>query len=289
VARSNLIIGIGGAGNQLLEALLRYHPKIEKIADEIRIDTESAEKEGLLKKQLGRGVKNVFLFAGLGGEVGGRVTVDLAGLLKAAELSPYVVGIIPASRRADRDSINLAYKALNELKTKANGVIIVDNEKLSHLPYFENYYDRYNAYVVSILSDILEAESIDAVLKTLSFEDGAGYAAVARASELTKGALGYILPIIPHRDIDIRTMLRVALEKLTLFDNPIGSKKGAAIINVPEERANRIDQGLVEDLMQTYTNESMIDIKKTRRNITSITTIFTYSFEEFRALRKIGE
>ncbi|MHC1603110.1 MAG: hypothetical protein ACXQTK_00175, partial [Candidatus Syntropharchaeales archaeon] len=79
-----------------------------------------------------------------------------------------------------------------------------------------------------------------------------------------------------------------ALEKLTVFDDPIGSVKGAALINVPEERVDTIDQALVEDLMQRYTTRSTIDIRKTRRNIVSITVIFTYSFEEFKAHKQIG-
>ena len=288
VARPNLIAGIGTAGGRLLDALWRYHPGMKKIADSVTISHKSPENEELFKKHLKNGVKNVFLLAGLGGEIGGTVTLDLAKIAKDAGFHRYVVGIIPATRRTDRDSINRAFKALNELKTRANGVIIVDNEKLSHLPYFENYYDQYNEYVASILKDIFEAQSIDDVLKCLSFEGEAGYAAVARSSELTKGLLGYIIPIIPHHEIDIRTMLRVALEKLTVFDDPIGSVKGAALINVPEERVDTIDQALVEDLMQRYTTRSTIDIRKTRRNIVSITVIFTYSFEEFKAHKQIG-
>jgi len=289
VTRPNLIAGIGTAGDRLLDALWHYHPEMKNIADRVTIGIKSPENEELLKKHLKNGVKNVFLFAELGDEVGGRMTLDLAKIAKDAGFPVYVVGIIPAARRTDRDSIDLAFNALTELRNLVKGVIVVDNEKLAHLPYFENYYDQYNEYVASILRDIFEAQSIDEVLKSLSFDVEAGYAAVARSSELTKGMLGYIIPIIPHREIDIRTMLRVALEKLTLFNDPIGSAKGAALINVPQERVNSIDQGLVEDLMQTYTRRSTIDIKKTERNIVSITVIFTYSFEEFKVHKRIGE
>ncbi len=288
VTKSHLIVCVGNTGKKLFDAFEPYYQETtEIIGYPIMIDSKGPESKKLLRENIEEETKNIFFFAGLGGELGGTITLDLARVAKYNGIPSFVIGVLPASRRSDPTSLDRASRAITELNKLVKGVIIIDNEKISHLPYFENYYERYNEYVASILADIFEASSNEAVLDSLSVEGGAGYASVARASELTKGILGYVIPIFPHRELDIRTLLRVALEKLTVFDDPIGSVKGAAIISVPERYINTIDQGLIEDLMEKFTETSTIDVYATERNIASITTIFTYRFEQFKSLRRI--
>ncbi len=185
---------------------------------------------------------------------------------------------------------------MEKLKEHVNSFIIVDNQRIAHLPNFEDYYPQYNRYIASCIADILigmEEKQLSMpmaeVIKALSFEDEPGYVALSRASELTKGLWGYIFPFLKHKPLDLRTLLHVSLDKLSVSDAPIGCEKSISFLRVPEYyiRSRSIDRELIEEFILSHSKECHLAVFTTRRNIAAITNLFTYKFDQLERLREI--
>ncbi len=300
-----LFIGIGNAGGAILDALLEY--KEIRRAKPIVIKPRPEEKRGKenkieakLKKQV-KGVDFAFLFSGLGDS---NITPRLAEMLTGLNIKIFLVGILPANRREKREELINADYSMEKLKEHVNSFIIADNQRIAHLPNFEDYYPSYNKYIASCIADILTGTSppgsisrsemqlsipMDEVIKALSFEDEPGYVALSRASELTKGLGGYIFPFLRHKPLDLRTLLRVSLEKFSVSDAPIGCEKSISFLQVPKYyiRSRSVDRELIEEFMLSHSKECHLAVSITKRNIVAITNLFTYKFDQLERLREI--
>jgi len=297
-----LFIGIGDAGEAILDALLGY--KAVRRAKPIVLKTKpESDKEDKIEGTL-KNIKDVdvaFLFSGLGDS---DRTPRIAEILTGLNIPTFLVGIVPANRREKREKLITAYHSLDQLKEHVNTFLIVDNERIAHLPNFEDYYPSYNRYIASCIADILAGTSasgsisdserhlsmqMNEVVKMLSFEDEPGYVALSRASELTKGLGGYILPFLGHKPLDLRTLLRVSLEKFSVSDAPPGCEKSVSFLQVPEYyiRSRSVDREQVEEVIRAHSKESHLAVYTTKRNIASITNLFTFKFDQLERLREI--
>ena len=246
---THLFIGIEDAGEANLEALLGYRAVRRARPIVLRIKQESAKADTIeetLKSTTG--VEVAFVFSGLGDS---DLTPRIAEILSGLNVPVVLAGIVPANRREKRETLINAYHALERLEEHVNTFFIVDNERIAHLPNFEDYYSSYNRYIASCIADFLAGTSaaqgsgavadserhlsmpMNEVVKALSFDDGPGYVALSRASELTKGLWGYILPFLKHKPLDLRTLLRVSLEKFSVSDAPPGCEKSVTFLQVP--------------------------------------------------------
>jgi hypothetical protein len=297
-----LIIGIGNAGGKISDALLE-HKEVRKTQPIVLKTTPESDKENKIEGSL-RGIKGVdfaFLFSGLSE---GIITPRIAEILAGRNIKVFLVGILPATRREKRENLISAYHSLEKLKEHVNTFIIVDNQRIAHLPNFEDYYPSYNRYIASCIADILAGTSptssiakserqlslhLDEVIKGLSFDNEPGYVALSRASELTKGLWGYIFPFLRHKPLDLRTLLRVSVEKFSVSDIPIGCEKSVSFLHVPEYYvgSRSVDREQVEEFMLAHSKECHLAVSITKRNIAAITNLFTYTFDQLERLREI--
>jgi hypothetical protein len=300
-----LFIGIGNAGGAILNALLEYKevrrakPIVIKPKPEPEKESNKDDKiEATLKKV--KGVEFAFLFSGLSDC---NITPRIAETLTGLNIKVFLVAVLPATRREKREERINAYYSMEKLKEYVNSFIIVDNQRIAHLPNFEDYYPQYNKYIASCIADILTGTSrpgslpeemqlsmpMDEVVKALSFDNEPGYVALSRASELTKGLGGYIFPFLRHKPLDLGTLLHVSLDKLSVSDAPIGGEKSISFLRVPEYyiRSRSVDRELIEEFMLSHSKECHLAVSTTRRNVAAITNLFTYKFDQLERLREI--
>jgi hypothetical protein len=293
---THLFIGIGKAGGAILDALLEY--KEVRRAKPMVIKPKSEKEEDKIEIKKEKGIEFAFLFSALGDC---DTTIHIAEILADLNIKIFLVGVLPAKRREKRAEQINAYYSLEKLKEHVNSFIIVDNQRIAHLPNFEDYYPQYNRYIASCIADVLIGTSrpgssveklslsMDEVMKALSFKDEPGYVALSRASELTKGLWGYIFPFLKHRPLDLGTLLHVSLDKLSVSNAPIGGEKSISFLRVPEYyiRSRSIDRELIEEVLLSYSKECHLAVFTTRRNIAAITNLFSYKFDQLERLREI--
>ncbi len=294
-----LLIGIGNAGGAILEPLLEY--KEVKSAKPIVIKHQAGNDiDNKIRATVkeAKDLKFTFLFAGLSDS---NIIPQIAETLSGQGLKVVLVAVLPAERREKKEVLIDAYYAMENLKEHVNTFMLVDNQKIAHLPNYTDYFPRYNRYIASCLADLLigtsQSESLpdemqlsmDDALKALSFGDTPGYVALSRASELTKGLWGYIFPFLMHRPLDLGTLLHIGLDKLSVSNAPIGCDKSITAIQVPEYyiKNKKVDKGLIEEFMHAYSKESHLTVASTKRNIAAVTNLFTYKFDQLERLREI--
>jgi len=297
-----LFIGLGTAGEAMLDALLEYRAVRRAKPQVLRSGNEREGEDGVARALASiKGAEFALLFSALG-------TSDrpprIAEQVKGLNIPLLLVGIVPATRREEQETLIGAYHALEQLKEHVRTFLIVDNERIAHLPNYEDYYPGYNRYIASCLADLLAVTApagsaavsdgssslqLEEAVQLLSFEDGPGYVALSRASELTKGLWGYIIPVLRPKPLDLRTLLRVSLEKFSISDIPMGCEKSVSLLQVPAYyiRSRGVDREQVEEVLRSHAKECRLAVITTKQNIASITHFFTFQFDHLDRLRAI--
>ncbi|MCW7069951.1 MAG: hypothetical protein OCU17_05020 [Methanophagales archaeon] len=284
-------IGIGSSGTAILNSVLEYKEIRRDKPIVIRLRSDKEWNKARISREKGADFAFVISELDDGDEIS-----RAAAMLSESGIKMLFVGVLPAMRRQKSENLIKAFYTLEKLKEYINSFIIVDNQRIAHLPNFERYYPRYNRYIASCIVDILAgvrdktaAMNIDRLLSIISFSDEPGYAALSRASELTKGLAGYILPFLSHKPLDLRTLIRVSMEKLSIAEAPLSSERSITFLRVPEYyvREERVDKELVEEFMLMYTKECYLAVCTTKRNIAAITNLFVYRFEQLKRLREL--
>lgn len=295
-----LFIALGTTGEAMLDALLEYKAVRRAKPQVLRSGTEREGEDSVAGALTTlTGAEFALLFSALGtSDRPPRIAEQVNGL----NIPLLLVGILPATRREQHETLSGAYQALEQLKEHVRTFLIVDNERIAHLPNYEDYYPGYNRYIASCLADLLAVTApvgsaavpdaglqLEEVMELLSFEDGPGYVAVSRASELTKGLWGYILPLLRPRPLDLRTLLRVSLEKFSISGIPAGCEKSLSLLQVPDSymRSRSVDREQVEEVLRSHAKSCRLAVGTTKRNIASITHFFTFQFDHLDRLRAI--
>jgi hypothetical protein len=300
---THLFIGLGHAGEAILDALLDYRAVKRARPIVLTADPENEKDDRTVEtlKTL-KGIDFALIFSGLEeSDLTPRIAENLTGL----NIPSLLVGVVPAKRREKSEKLTAAYRSLERLKEHVRTVLIVDNERIAHLPNYEDFYPGYNRYIASCIADLLAgaaapesasgSEGISAlhmseVFTLLSFDDEPGYVALSRASELTKGLWGYIFPFLRHKPLDLRTLLRVSLEKFSVSDMPLGCDKCLSLLHVPDYyiSSRSVDREQVEEVLHAHAKEYRLAVfPAAKRNIASITNLFTFKFDQLERLREI--
>ncbi|MBN1456111.1 MAG: hypothetical protein JW945_07675 [Methanomicrobia archaeon] len=299
---THLFIGLGTAGEAILAALLDYRAvkRARPVVLTADLENEQDNRTAETIKTL-NGIDFALIFSGLEQS---DLTPRIAELLTELNIPCLLVGVVPAKRREKSEKLTAAYQSLEQLAKHVRTVLIVDNERIAHLPNYEDFYPGYNRYIASCIADLLAgtaapgsastSESSPAlhsseVFKLLSFDDEPGYVSLSRASELTKGLWGYIFPFLRHKPLDLRTLLRVSLEKFSVSDMPLGCEKCLSILQVPDYyiSSRNVDREQVEEVLHAHAKEYRLAVFPTKRNIASITNLFTFKFDQLERLREI--
>jgi tubulin-like protein CetZ len=296
------------------------------------LDSDEEEGQEVQKRQKRGHVPFVLVVLGLGGGTGSGATATLIRAIREmSQVEPTViaVGILPATHehageagedQADRGSLRQAWNArwaLDQIEKVADGIILVDNERISFNKNVESLFPSYNSYIATSLRDLIGGpliEEIDMskhgevslpvidiqdIVSAISFTNGdgerePGYASLGRAVELTHRFPGYLVPMLGRREVDPVALLRLSLMKRTVAGSlPEKARKNLGFVRLPPGFLRSVDSfpmtGRVEEELgrMAELGETHFGITLTKRRVVSVTTLMTYRREDIDRLATI--
>ena len=292
---------------------------------------EGADKEADEGRPPGQSesIQFAFLFLGLGGGTGCGIAPHIARQIKEftdEQTKIVAVTILPNTRSQDgadggesssgRQAWNARY-GLERLESEVDGIILVDNQRISYLDSAGGEFSQYNEYVAAAIHDLVagpvlnsvDASEIDGVdtpdidvrdiVTSLSFgmtgnDSRAGYGAIGRSVTMTKSLGGYLVPSLGKRTIDSAALLRLSTTKQTLAKISVtDAQKAISLIRAPSEnlgggdyslKTGTVKQSLEQSCQQGEVN---IGVALSDRNLASVTTLLTYRREDIQRLAEI--
>ncbi|SER37639.1 FtsZ/tubulin family protein [Natrinema salaciae] len=302
-------------------------------ADDAPIDPDAEFEPGPAVEPTGSGVQFAFLFLGLGGGTGCGIGPHLAREIRAftdGRAKVVAVAVLPNTRGADevggsdedgeasagRQAWNARY-GLDRLEDEVDGIILVDNQRISYLDSAGGEFGEYNDYVAASIYDLvagpvlsgvdpsavdgIDTPDIDVrdIVTSLSFgvageESTPGYAAIGRSVTMTRSLPGYLLPFVGKRDIDSAALSRLSAAKQTLAKVDVGgAQKAISLIRAPKSNlgsgSHSVEIGTVKEYLERTSNlnEVNIGVAMSDRNLASVTTLLTYRREDIDRLADI--
>jgi len=275
-------------------------------------------------------IQFAFIFFGLGGGTGCGISPEIArGINRftdnstkiiAVPILPNTEGSVETDDRGEvtpgRQAWNARY-GLNKIEELVDGVILIDNQRISYLNSAGGEFGEYNEFVASAFHDLIagpllssvdasEIEDIDTpdidvrdIVTSLSFgvsgeETTPGYGAIGRSVTMTKTLPGYLLPAVGKQDIDTNALVRLSVAKQTLADaNAEKSMKAISLIRAPKANLgpgeHSVKTGTVKQFLEQKCglNEVNIGVSVTDRNLASVTTLLTYRREDIDRIKQI--
>ncbi len=217
---------------------------------------------------------------------------------------------------SDRQAWNANY-GIMRMKDFVDGFIIVDNQRISFETNMESMYLGYNDYIATCIADLISGlilERIDPkqypelnppvidmndILTALSFDHKGrgrepGFASIGRASAITNDLLNYLIPLNKNKKIDTLMLARLAAKKQSLSNINLNEcQKNLALIRAPpgylKKSDIRINTRGIEEFMvkNSKLNECHLGVSLTKRNLVSLTTLFTFEKEQIPRLNEI--
>ncbi len=336
----------GGFGRNPVDAdevMAEHAPQIQTILSE-KFDQSMATYESLeaefngdepTVEPTGTGVQFAFLFLGLGGGTGCGIGPHLAREIKAftdGRAKVVAVAVLPNTRgagegddsdadaeiSAGRQAWNARY-GLDRLEEEVDGIILVDNQRISYLDSAGGEFGEYNDYVAAAIYDLVAGpvlsgidpsviDSIDTpdidvrdIVTSLSFgvageETTPGYAAIGRSVTMTRSLPGYLLPFVGKRDIDSAALSRLSAAKKTLAKADVGdAQKAISLIRAPKSNLSAgnhsVEIGTVKEFLEQscHLSEVNIGVAMSDRNLASVTTLLTYRRSDIDRIADIEE
>lgn len=300
----------------------------EKICPHCGAELQAVKHESVISEELVTPFAFIFLGLG-GGTGCGISSFIARALKELTEqkIRIIAVAILPGAKEAldvggeieygDRQSWNATF-GINKLYDYVDSFILVDNQKIAYRPDFESLYPKYNEYIATSIADLTAGvllENVDPskydfnppvidmndIITATSFDIGGrnpepGFAVLGRSSVMSRGLFQYFIPVGGHKKIDTLTLSRITAEKLTVSNiNLESAHKNLALIRVPpyylKSEKNRIDTKYIEEFMLSNSklHECHLGISLTKRNLISLTTLFTYKKEDLDRIREIAD
>jgi hypothetical protein len=251
------------------------------------------------------------IFTGFGGGTGCGIAPYIAKALKElskGEMTVFVIGVLPAV--GDKLEAWNARYGINKLRDFADSFILVDNQRIANRPDFVPLYGHYNDYIAAGITDLIMGTLLERIdpskypfnppvieikdIKTAtSFEGEPGFTAFARVSDISRSLFQYFIPAGAHKGIDTLTMCRKAVAKTTIADiDVMETEKNLAVLRVPPyylQKEERLDIKSVKNFMLEHSkmDESHFGVSLTKRNLVSLTALFTYKYDELERLKEI--
>lgn len=245
-----------------------------------------------------------------------RVNIIAVGVLPATRRNIVKSSNQSEDESSDRQAWNANY-GLMRLKDFVDGFIIVDNQRISFQTNMEAMYLGYNDYIATCIADLVSGlflERIDPrqypelnppvidmndIMTALSFDHKGrgrepGFASIGRASEITCDLLNYIIPLSKNKKIDTLMLARLAAKKQSISNINLNEcEKNLALIRAPPKYLKkseiRINTKGIEEFMvkNSKLNECHLGVSLTKRNLVSLTTLFTFEKEQIPRLNEI--
>ncbi|NGM68970.1 cell division protein FtsZ [Natronolimnobius sp. AArcel1] len=274
-------------------------------------------------------IQFAFLFLGLGGGTGCGIGPHLAREIKSftdGQTKVVAVAVLPNTRggassdddgpSAGRQAWNARY-GLERLEEEVDGIILMDNQRISYLASAGGEFGEYNEYVATAIHDMVagpmlssvdasEVDGIDTpdidvrdIVTSLSFgvgteESTPGYGAIGRSVTMTRSLSGYLLPFVGKRNIDSAALSRLSASKQTLANADVeDAQKAIALIRAPSATlgggSHSVETGTVKEFLERSCglNEVNLGVALSDRNLASVTTLLTYRREDIDRLKEI--
>ncbi|MBI4393118.1 MAG: hypothetical protein HY556_04870 [Euryarchaeota archaeon] len=265
----------------------------------------------------------VITFSGGGGTGAGVAPVLARAIREVTEGKCRVIGvlILPAMTRgdvSDDGSLGEAWNAWYSFERSLDifdGIILVDNNRLSHMGDVERGFPRFNKYVAHCLTDmilgnltelvlpgedelIIQQSDVQDLATALSVGDRGerkpGVAAIGRAVQLLRGPMGYIAPILPPKQPDLVSLSFLAKERMTFEDaETIDCEKAYVLVRAPLSILGRAGTGQdVSEVLSLAAKSSargdvIYGTALTRRPLASVTLGLTFLPSEIPRLKEL--
>lgn len=326
----------GGFGRDPVKAdevMVQYDTEVQNLLDR-RFGGASASSEENEDpvSPASSSIDFVFLCLGLGGGTGCGIGPHLARQIKQyadGTTKVIAIAILPNTRgsadeggesgdgiAAGRQAWNTRY-GLDRLEDEVDGIVLVDNQRISYLDSSAGQFGQYNAYVASALYDLItgpvfssidasEIEGVDTpdidvqdIATSLSFGIGGGtsqpgYAAIGRSVSMTQTLPGYLLPFIGNREIDSAALSRLSASKQTLANaDSQMAQKAISLIRAPSsyltDGTYSIETATIQEFLERSCGLSEVNlgVALSDRNLASLTTLLTYRREDLDRLQEI--
>jgi tubulin-like protein CetZ len=265
------------------------------------------------------------LVVGLGGGTGCGIAANVAKAIRESSsvtTTIIVVGILPAtfdstgSRTGTHRQAWNALFALEGMEPYVDGVILVDNEALAHTGNPETFFNEYNAFIGSTLTELFAGhliEEIDlskvggAALPVIDIQDirsalllsrpgtkaKVGYSSMGWGALPTRSISKHILGLKRH-EADMNELCSVAMRKQSLCNvHPRAAKKSLGLLRLPIEMVRDARQypktSLVEEQLAECSSlkEVHFGITATRKSVASLITLFTFERKDIDRLKKL--
>ena len=320
------------------EVMTQYDTEIQNLLDRqfgggpTTIDDDEDEGQEAAPATASGSIDFVFLCLGLGGGTGCGIGPHLARQIKQyadGTTKVIAIAILPNTKgsadggeedddgiAAGRQAWNTMY-GLDRLENEVDGIVLVDNQRISYLDSSAGQFGQYNEYVASALYDLItgpvfssvdagDVEGIDTpdidvqdIATSLSFGVGGGssrpgYAAIGRSVSMTQTLPGYLVPLIGNREIDSAALSRLSASKQTLANaESQRAQKAISLIRAPSSYLTggsyNIETATVQEFLQRSCGLSEVNlgIALSNRNLVSLTTLLTYRREDIDRLQEI--
>lgn len=319
------------------EVMVQYDTEVQNLLDRRFGGAPAPEEgqegdEGASMPATSDSIDFVFLCVGLGGGTGCGIGPHLARQIKQyadGTTKVIAIAILPntrgsaADKDGDGDEIAAGRQAwnarygLDRLENEVDGIVLVDNQRISYLDSSAGQFGQYNAYVASALYDLItgpvfssvdasEIEGVDTpdidvqdIATSLSFgiaggESRPGYAAIGRSVSMTRSLPGYLLPFVGSREIDSAALSRLSASKQTLANaDTQRAQKAISLIRAPSsyltDGAYSIETATIQEFLERSCGLSEVNlgIALNDRKLASLTTLLTYRREDIDRLEEI--
>jgi cell division GTPase FtsZ len=299
--------------------------------DQFEPDTTSGVGGGEPTEQ--EEIQFAFVCLGLGGGTGCGIApsiVDAIHDYTNGRADVVVLGILPNTMGqvtgetgedaagAGRQAWNARY-GLNRLEDRAEGIVLVDNQRISYQAAAESQFSEYNEYVAAGIYDLvagpilsgvdpsdyddIDTPDIDVqdIVTSLSFGVGtsdskAGYAALGRSATMTQSLPGYLLPFVGKKDVDSAALVRLASSKQSVADlDPADAQKAIGLVRAPSSylsgSGRRVETSTIREYLQGQCSlqEVNLGVALHDRRLATVTTLLTYERADVDRIMEIEE
>lgn len=268
-----------------------------------------------------------FVFCGLGGGTGCGITPHLIEAIDDytdGACKTIAVCVLPNTQgpvgQADDETASPSRQAwnarygLNRIEDEADGIILVDNQRLSYHEAAEGQFTDLNEYVAASMVDLVSGtvlERIDRseydvdppiidiqdIVTSLSFGLGGeqsetGYASMGRSVQMTQSLSGYLLPFVGGKTVDASALAHLSDLKQTIEGvDTQEARKAIGLLRAPSKYVAgteyQVDTSKLRSFLTTRCDEVNLGVTLTKRNLVSFTTLFTYRREDLDRLAEL--